>query len=162
MGKTVKRLIPWNSRACRKQTFSFLTKARKMKIFAIAVLVVIAGVSQIRAACTDSMPSDNSCSYSCDKARQQLRIPQLLSQYCGISMKGCSQKADGGSETFKIRDYCKESCQGRRTCAIEDCDGQGACPGGCRCEFFEGKLGCLPLGHDLGKMDPEDYDNCKI
>jgi len=72
-----------------------------MKIFAVAVLVVVAGVSQAMGACTDTLPTDLA-TYGC----QQYTCEGLAaSNNCGNNWGTCSKLATG-----LISESCQCSC----------------------------------------------------
>jgi len=92
----------WKSVPSVIQTaFAFYDReVRKMKIFAVAVLVVIAGDSQAMGACTDTLPVD----LATNNCQQHTCTSLAAANHCGSSWGTCSEA------TGAIGDYCQMSC----------------------------------------------------
>jgi len=69
-----------------------------MKIFAVAVLVVVAGVSQAMGDCVDTLPADLACSYTCEAL--------AASDNCNVAWNTCAPSAS----TVSVGSYCQNSC----------------------------------------------------
>jgi len=69
-----------------------------MKIFAVAVLVVVAGVSQAMGDCVDTLPADLACDFTCEAL--------AASDNCNVAWNTCAPSV----KTVAVSTYCQKSC----------------------------------------------------